>query len=906
MKPHKLTISGFLSYGGCEVIDFDTLASSGGLFLIHGSTGAGKTSILDALAFALYGTLPGSRKAAAKTYRSDFARNDTLTFVELEVTLRGERYSIYRAPAYEKPKDRGEGTTLRKAELKINTWSGNEWVAFSSTTQEGGEALTELIGLKPEEFFKLILLPQGDFAQFLRSSGKEREEILRKLFSDEVDKFDYLTNFFWENLNAAKVEQESSEVAVSKELVRIDQAFSTLYLDGERDLSIDIPTSAELAESYLEELAEVIKQSAIDEEKAKAEKESALVREQELTEKFNNSEKVRNAAEQLESANRNLLSWRTENYEEIPHEVDSDEVVERILMRIEAYQAQKTEAMTKNEHINDLNEQRRAVTSAASDVELSSSLIQQFEQNVASVDVEIKSLEESTGGEQNPELDRLTNSNAIESLSKKIDRVIARKNVIEDIATREIELSKLTEERDSANEKYLAAQEAFDSAQASLLAQKLEDGSACPVCGSTAHPNPATSHSSISKEAVERARELLQGASTKVARKEAELLNQKEKEVELTDGETLELHELELQRENLQTKDLEFEKAMEQLQQSRRRLSDLKKGAAQRAEEREALTSKNAAATAKLSEAQESVKRSEKKLELEAGGEITLINLKPIEGQIARLRTLKDSYQPLLDAAKAARNAFEALSTSGVDEVPDPNAAKLAREHAEEVLKATSERHARLNSLKNDLSKIGKDLRAAEKRVKQATEDCERYEQLAKYLKGQVGERITLVSYFLGQRLHQILERANLRLQSMTRGQYSLQPNHEKRGAGQNYLSISVFDSWNQGLRDANTLSGGETFTTSLALAFGLADVVTSETGGQSLDSLFIDEGFGSLDPDYLQSVMQSLEELRESGRIVGLISHVEEMKQRISMQLLVTKENLLGTHVKIVENVGL
>jgi exonuclease SbcC len=906
MKPHKLTISGFLSYGGCEVIDFDTLASSGGLFLIQGSTGAGKTSILDALAFALYGTLPGSRKATAKTYRSDFATNDTLTFVDLEVTLRGERYSIYRTPAYEKPKDRGEGTTLRKAELKIRKWSENEWIAFSSTTQEGGEALTELIGLKPEEFFKLILLPQGDFAQFLRSSGKEREEILRKLFSDEVDKFDHLTNFFWDNFNTAKEEKESSDVEVAKELVRIDQAFSTLYVNGERDLSIDIPTSAELTDSYLEELAEVIKQSAIDEEKAKAEKDSALVREQELTEKFNNSEKVRNAAERFESANRSLLSWRTEKYEEIPHEVDNGAVVAKLSERIESFQVEVSETITKNEKINELIDQRLKVTAAAKEVDSWSSLIQQFEQNVASIDLEIMALEETTGGEQNPELDRLNNKNTIENLDARIDRVNQRKKVVANIATREIELGQLIDERDSANEKYVAAQKLFDSAQASLLAQKLESGSPCPVCGSRAHPDPATSHSSISKEVVEKALENLQSASTKVARKEVELLAQKEKESELNDGETLELHELELQRQSLDAKDLEFEKAIKQLRQSRERLSELKKGSAQRAEEREALTSKKAAAVAMLSQTRESVKRSEKKLELEAGIEITLIDLTPIESQIARLRTRKDEYQPLLDAVNAAQNALDALSSFGVDDVPDPNIAKLAREEAEEHLKICSERHARLNSLKNDLSKIGKDLRVAEMRVKKAKDDCERYEDLAKYLKGQVGERITLVSYFLGQRLHQILERANVRLQGMTRGQFSLQPNHEKKGAGQNYLSISVFDSWNQGLRDANTLSGGETFTTSLALAFGLADVVTSETGGQSLDSLFIDEGFGSLDPDYLQSVMQSLEELRESGRIVGLISHVEEMKQRISMQLLVTKENVSGTHVKIIENIGL
>jgi exonuclease SbcC len=137
----------------------------------------------------------------------------------------------------------------------------------------------------------------------------------------------------------------------------------------------------------------------------------------------------------------------------------------------------------------------------------------------------------------------------------------------------------------------------------------------------------------------------------------------------------------------------------------------------------------------------------------------------------------------------------------------------------------------------------------------------------------------------------------------MSHGQFTLQPNHKQGGRGQNYLSISVIDAWNEGVRDATSLSGGESFTASLALAFGLADVVTNESGGKELESLFIDEGFGSLDQDYLRKVMESLYELRESGRMVGLISHVEAMKQDIPMQLLVSKQNSIGTTVQIVEN---
>ena len=255
MRPHKLTISGFLSYGGCEVVDFDKLASAGGLFLIQGATGAGKTSILDAISFALYGRLPGKRSGAtASTYRSDFATIDTPTFVELDVTLRNGRYMIYRSPAYEVPKQRGTGMTPKKSETKIKKWVDGDWQPYTGNAAESGGDLSGLIGLAPEQFFKLILLPQGDFAKFLHSSSKERQVILEDLFSDEIEKFKKLTDHFWDYYNEVKKLDEESARSVLGEIQKINQTFSTVYTGSERDLTLADPNSADLTKAYVSAL----------------------------------------------------------------------------------------------------------------------------------------------------------------------------------------------------------------------------------------------------------------------------------------------------------------------------------------------------------------------------------------------------------------------------------------------------------------------------------------------------------------------------------------------------------------------------------------------------------------------------------------------------------------------------
>lgn len=906
MRPHKLTISGFLSYGGSEVVDFDKLASAGGLFLIQGATGAGKTSILDAISFALYGRLPGKRSGAtASTYRSDFATIDTPTFVELDVTLRNGRYMIYRSPAYEVPKQRGTGMTPKKSETKIKKWVNGDWQPYTGNAAESGGDLSGLIGLQPEQFFKLILLPQGDFAKFLHSSSKERQTILEDLFSDEIEKFKKLTDHFWDYYNEVKKLDEESARSVHGEIQKINQTFSTVYTGPERDLTLADPNSADLTKAYVSALAKRLDQSKDDVVAAETVKAEALEKEQAATTIYENSSKVIEAKKKFEDAEKALKKWREDNIEALPSKIKDDGLVKEISSQIEKLTAEISTIKSSNEKIDDLLDLRDEVDTKADEVVSAQSGLAAHDASVSTDVDQIKALELIVNSDSNPGQDQAENKLAIKALEDQITLAGNWAKSEKTINGIKAELETLIAARDKAFTEYETAQASFDSAQASLLAEKLADGAPCPVCGSTDHPVPAKKTGAVTKEAVKKALDLSNEAGKKVAGKEGELESEIAKSAEYTSGKELDAEKLKDEVKALTAKDGEFKSAIDALAKAKSDLQKLKLNQEKQAEARDKLTKALVAAEAALKSAKSAVTKAEKALKIEAGADIETVDVTPLETKVKALRKLSENFEPLFDAFKSTESAYKAVATSGAEEVPDIAAAKQAREAAESNLKELSLKLGRIKTLESELKKIEKALRVSEDEQKKAKADVKRYEDIAKYVKGQAGDKITLVSFFLGQRLFQILDAANKRMQTMTRGQFTLQTNHEKKGSGQNYLSIAVFDSWNHGLRDATALSGGETFTASLALAFGLADVVTSEAGGQSLDSLFIDEGFGSLDPDYLQAVMQSLEELRESGRVIGLISHVEEMKQRISMQLLVSKDGTIGTQVKIIENIG-
>jgi exonuclease SbcC len=906
MRPHKLTISGFLSYGGEEVIDFDALSSSGGLFLIHGRTGAGKTSILDAISFAIYGVLPGSRKSVAKSYRSDFAKIDTPTFVELEMSVKGKRLKIYRKPEYEAPKARGEGTTTRKSELKVLQLVNGDWAPLADTPAEANVEIARLMGMDSSQFFKLILLPQGDFAQFLRSSPKDRGVILEALFSDEVALFAKLMTHFKNQYDGANKVQDASKVAVADEQNSIETTFDTLYQDEDYDLDTDIPATADATKAYLELLEAEITAATARFDKAEKDKEKALKASIEAEAKFNSSAKVLEAKKNLDSAKKALDDWREKNKESVALKVANDKVVATINSAISALEKEITAATESNSKFNDLIEERKNVTALTAAQIKAANQLKELQESSKDSLAEIKELKEATTSEANPEAEQEKIKAAVKELNDSLEKITKSDTLRAQIKALEAEVKDLEKKEKDAEAAYIKAQNTFDSEAASVLAAKLSDGAPCPVCGSHDHPHPATSHGTVTKEQVDKAQDVLKKATKALSDKQSDLKVANEKLSDLGDAAGAKRADVEKQIADFDKKLGALVNEASELKKKRDKLKlleDKQKGDQDKLTD---LTAKEATASEALKGANKTVLALLKALKIAEDDEIELIDIAKPTAEIARLKGLETKYEPLLKAFNTATDTVGALDDGSNEEIPDHIAAKQAHRNAENLSIEMKEAVERVKALKNQLVAIEKDLRKAEKALAAASIDVEKYGKLSLHLNGQTGERVQLVQFYLGHRLQQILTYANQRLQEMTHGQFTLKPNPNRKGAGQNYLSISVFDAWNQGTRDASTLSGGETFTASLALAFGLADVVTNEAGGRSLESLFIDEGFGTLDPEYLEKVMQSLDALRESGRMIGLISHVEEMKQRIPMQLLVTKESGDGAHVKVIENAGI
>ena len=903
MRPHKLTISGFLSYGGCETVDFDQLATAGGLFLIHGSTGAGKTSILDAMAFALYGVLPGSRNSVQKSYRSDFAKPGTKTYVELELTLGDKYLKVFRSPPYEKPKERGEGTTTVKSEIKISQLVDGKWIPFSSTGQEAGSELQNLIGLDASQFFKLILLPQGDFAQFLRASAKERQGILEALFADEVALFKKISQYFKDQFNTASRKDANAEIALDTLVSNVATTFATLYGGSEADVDLDIPQNSTSTTAYLEALKHCA--STIDAELAAADKmkKKALAAEQSAKTVFENSEKYLKAKKALEVASHDEATWRDENSIDIDGTTDAAKILKLLKKKLADAEKLLDSTVAANTKTEALIKSRDELASAADKLTEAEQALVTAQTDELTFKAEIEELEKTISDDVNPEADLERIKAEIEKQNNKLKDFKKFEKISQDIKKLQTELLTAVKDQEKSQTSLTELEHSYLAEQASVIAEQLKKGEPCPVCGSADHPQIAQDKGEVNQTTLKKAREKVVEAAGKVSAKSTEIAGKDEQLLEYADIQDLGIEQLQKELDELNSQQSQISRDLDSLVKSKKKLTDLRKSFVTAKELSGKSETLKATAEEKVKGLSEKVKEAEVALGIKAQAEIESVDLEPLESQIDHLSELSDEYEQLRNALTEARSAAEALSSDDDEELPDLKSAKEAREQAESELSALQSTFERVTKLKTALVKKEKEFANAEKSKAKSAEEVERFEKLSKHLNGETGARVPLVQYYFGHRLQQILVYANLRLQEMSHGQFSLQPNHKQGGRGQNYLSISVFDSWNQGLRDASSLSGGETFTASLALAFGLADVVTNEAGGKELESLFIDEGFGSLDPEYLQKVMESLYQLRESGRIIGLISHVEAMKQDIPMQLLVTKQNTTGTSVSIIEN---
>ena len=849
----------FGPYAGETVIDFEKLQGRH-LFLICGPTGAGKTTILDAMCYALYGKTSGDR--TGEKMRSDYADSSERTEVIFDFMLGDKTYRATRSPAQMVDKKRGSGQTLAAMQASLSELEDGKEINTLRTGIE--EAAGKLIGLNADQFCQVILLPQGDFRKLLVAKADEREAILKQLF--KTQRFSDFKDRLKDRLDAKVREKMEKQT-------REDQILSSSGATDEKQLS----QMVEEAGKELKEAQDIVKsrEKESNEFREVYQKETALMGHfTELEKALKQDAALKNEEGRMKEMEASLSLIRSAR-ELAPYFVQLDGITRE----------GKQEAVK--------------LKTARADMETYSKLNETLEKRIQELDAmkEKREEERKTALKMQDLVPKAKLYGAAVQALKNAKNALSRAE--EETKRLQAAAEAARKARDEQKEKADAVRKSYIEGQAFLLAEGLEDGVPCPVCGAIHHPAPARGGDNVAKaEDVERAQKEYERASAAYDRandaKEKHSTGAYAKAVSdhaKADAQMKTLEEIpEAYRD---PKYLEMEST--RLLAGIRKWEQDKETAAAQLRKAGADLSASEAACRNAEERREELVKKYKETESVLKAASNKAGFKSLDEckEWYKKKDTEESVRKTLEQYRADRKSTEERikaeeqATAG-KERPDMQALNEKSKALQDQLKKASERAAALKERTETLQKAVSDARAIEKEL----EDLRKEEGLIRGLYDLTSgkkTRITLERYVLGTLLDDVANAANLRLLSMSRRRYSLHRMTDESGLGKGGLSLEVSDSFTGRSRPANTLSGGETFLASLSLALGLADVVQSRQGGVRLDTMFIDEGFGTLDPDSLNSAMNTLIDLQNTGRMVGIISHVPELEERIDARLRVT-----------------
>ncbi|MDB1089412.1 SMC family ATPase [Streptomyces sp. ACA25] len=989
MRLHRLTVTAFGPFGGTERIDFDRL-SAAGLFLLHGPTGAGKTSVLDAVCFALYGSVPGARRSHTHALRSDHAAPHTLTEVVLDLTVGGRRLEITRSPEQQRPKKRGTGHTREKARCTLREFRPGDgsWHALSRSHEEIGAELGDLLGMTRDQFCQVVLLPQGEFARFLRAGAEDRAKLLGRLF--DTRRFAAAEQHL-AGLRAAALAgvQEADERLLSL-AHRIQQAAGHHPARAAGPLPGLSPGDPGLAEA-------VLRWAALARSEAREHRDIAA-----------------GALETAETAHRRAQQDLADSTENARLQARYDDALrraaalderggERVAARVRLERARAADTVAPAlglresaaaEHRAALESERQARTRLPPD--LADAPVDRLAERERRTRERLGALStarqaEERAGQLAGELDELDREadrahGLLEDMQQRAGERETTRTALEQRTARATEAAarvgplaadleaarhrlKAARRRDelaasirAAEERELAAREESAAARehwldlkdrrllgyAAELAATLDHGQPCAVCGSTEHPAPARRRA----DQVSRVDEdtALQASQAADARREQHVRHRADLAAEhagllATAGQEA-ADELTARTAALE-KVLTAEQAAADGARAARAAQDAaerehtellgalqtaRQQSAARASRREALAAELDTLTRRIAEARgEARSVAERAALLERASEQlvsaaaaartaqdTADRLKSADARLAdaayraRFDTPEAAAEALLGEAEQhacqqrldAWQAEEAAVTTVLTDLrtteaaarprADPETARAAVDAATHGLRTAAASDTAARTRCEELDRLSAQATADARRLAPLREESGLLAHLAQLAGGTAVEneyRMRLETYVLAARLEEVADAAGTRLRRMAAGRYLLTHSDARTGGrARSGLGLHVIDAWTGRTRDTATLSGGESFLVSLALALGLADVVAEEAGGRRLDTLFIDEGFGSLDEQSLDEVLDVLDSLREQDRSVGIVSHVPDLRIRIPAQLELVK----------------
>ena len=922
MRPLKLTMSAFGPYAGVMELDFETLGT-GGLYLITGDTGAGKTTIFDAISFALFGEASGGNREPGML-RSKYADPTTPTEVTLVFRYAGKEYTITRNPEYMKPKtkgkDKGEAMTKQTAGATLTYPDGH----LVTKPKEVNTAIRDILGLDREQFAQVAMIAQGDFLKLLLADTKERQKIFRNIFhtnlyvelQDQLSKQANKVKYQWEDVRDS-IRQYIEGILCDEESEHAE------VIHQAKDGALPIEEVLTALDALLESDASLrdTLEGNLQETDAALEETVALLTKAEAREKL---KKDLVKTEEKEASTKTLLQQSQEALEteqaKKPRQEQLSREITAIDLSLKDYD-RLTELESARQHAN--AQKSKAEKDSIAAAERKTALAAEID----TLKEERKSLE-TIGAEKEKLLRQKQEQHQKRTNLQKLIADIALYHTQQKSWETAQKLYVAAYEKSSdLQQEYDAKNKAFLDEQAGIIASRLEDGKPCPVCGSVHHPAPAVIADTAPTEAeVKKARKEFEKAAKetekmsaaaakekgKVSTQEEALLKQIDEFLQLQEIDAAEsaareaVSDLTHSIDELENQITQISKGLERKDQLDHLIPKKEKELSSAEEKLTAARELLASSAASIQSLTEQIAALKEKLTFDSKSAAT--------AQRNALDTERKTIQSALETAEkkylSCKDALTSLSASAQE------LKKQLEESAEIDMQTQLEKKDALSTQKASILRAQKAVHtritsntSCRKNIRSKSAELSQLEEKQKWLRAlsdtangtiRGKEKIMLETYIQTTYFDRIVARANVRLMKMTGGQYDLKRRKTADTMrGQTGLELDVIDHYNGTERSVKTLSGGESFKASLALALGLSDEVQMSTGIQ-LDTLFVDEGFGSLDPESLNQAYNTLAGLTEGNRLVGIISHVAELKEKIDKQILVTKKKAGGSNITV------
>lgn len=1025
MKPVNLTISAFGPYADKVNVDFEKFGGRG-LFLITGNTGAGKTTIFDAICFALYGRASGTNRTG-DMFRSDFAKPQTKTFVKLVFQHNGSLYTVERSPEYIRPSKRGTGETKQAAEAVLTMPTGQVITKTTAVTRY----IENILRVDYDRFTQLAMIAQGDFLKLLLADSKDRGEIFRNIFNTS------LYQSFQAKLQAMTKEAEDkalqTKTTLKENIASVKAEPQVVSKLQELDSQHNSKEIAELISTVINQQGESLGQTEKELAEQKEERQS-------LTAVITNAERSNKQLQDLEKSQKRLadLTKRQQSMADLKSATDTANMLLKNIVPVDNnYSAAKKEHNEQKKKIDGFNEQlkisQQQLEIAAQQLqnaqqqqpkaEETRTLLAKLQQQEGSYDrlerlnSEINGIKKKTDNLladikkaesriQQTQRDKTTLEQNINSLvdspaqleSTKAEQAALEQglNTLNQLLSHMQEINKNTKLYANAKKEYMETEHIYQQSrsnlnqmedlyyrgQAGILAQKLTEGTRCPVCGSIVHPFPAQCEDNVPtkeqldslkaendqlKERLSKSSQDANVFNTKIKDlKENALhcknaLGFKDKQLDIKDIQTL-IADTNEHGKILAKGKIVIEKNIKALEQSKKQLADVTKMLDSIQISLNDLTQKKAAYSSSFIEKNKQVQQLSKELEYSSKSQLT--------EKIKQCREFINSSQRALQRAQQEHTAIQNKAT-GINSSIEAAAAEKKKWHkkaldiaeklqqlfkeygfesyqeyrskilSEEEIKANQQEidiyKAQLSSEKATVELLAKE--TASVQYVDTTALNQRLEKLKARIEATEKQRLALYSYFThnqgvlekikksisvlnsqlenlvmlknlsdtangrltgkekipfeqyiqGAYFQQIISQANLRLSKMTNQRYMLVHRQGGSKQGKSGLELDVLDNYTNRIRSVKSLSGGESFKASLSMALGLSDVIQQQSGGVQIDAMFVDEGFGSLDDESLNSAINILNGLTDGNRLVGIISHVSELKSAIDNKIIVT-----------------